>query len=141
MSVITAAIIQRYVSAKPTIQEPKYSKISKIPLELKLSQQFHIRSEVFFHNCYFIALFSKRKRGYSKFVYRLSKLQKFYQLDVPAEEKVLSAIEADGSEAANERSKKWFAEYWKPLCEHMYIDPYARLKFLDSISFFWYFTQ
>ena len=34
----------------------------------------------------------------------------------------------------NERSKNWFEEQWIPLCEHMYIDPYAKPKFLDSLN-------
>ena len=36
----------------------------------------------------------------------------------------------------HERSKKWFEEQWIPLCEHMYIDPYAKPRFLDSLE--WY---
>lgn len=34
--------------------------------------------------------------------------------------------------STGEYSKKWFEEYWIPLCEHMYIDPYAKPEYLDS---------
>ena len=36
----------------------------------------------------------------------------------------------------HELSKRWFEEYWKPLCEHMFIDPYARPRFLDSMCYY-----
>jgi hypothetical protein len=32
-------------------------------------------------------------------------------------------------------SKHWFEEQWLPLCEHMYIDPYAKPRFLDNLDF------
>ena len=35
----------------------------------------------------------------------------------------------------HEMSKKWFEEYWVPLCEHMFIDPYERPRFLDSLTY------
>ena len=35
----------------------------------------------------------------------------------------------------HERSKQWFHEKWVPLCEHMYIDPYAKPRFHDSFGF------
>ena len=31
--------------------------------------------------------------------------------------------------------KQWFEDRWIPLCEHMYIDPYAKPKFYDSLGF------
>ena len=36
----------------------------------------------------------------------------------------------------NPRSKNWFEKQWIPLCEHMYIDPYARPKYFDSHGFY-----
>ena len=35
----------------------------------------------------------------------------------------------------HERSKQWFHEKWVPLCEHMYIDQYAKPRFHDSLGF------
>ncbi|MCL2004773.1 MAG: hypothetical protein FWG73_01290 [Planctomycetaceae bacterium] len=35
----------------------------------------------------------------------------------------------------HEQSKRWFEEYWVPLCEHMYIDPYVRPRFLDNPNY------
>jgi hypothetical protein len=36
----------------------------------------------------------------------------------------------------HQHSKQWFDEKWIPLCEHMYIDPYVRPKYLDSLDFY-----
>ena len=35
-----------------------------------------------------------------------------------------------------EFSKQWFHEMWIPLCEHMYIDPYVKPKFLDNPDYY-----
>jgi hypothetical protein len=35
----------------------------------------------------------------------------------------------------HERSKRWFEKQWIPLCEHMYIDPYDKPRYLDSLCF------
>ena len=36
----------------------------------------------------------------------------------------------------HEMSKRWFEEYWVPLCEHMFIDPYVKPRFLDSLDYY-----
>ncbi|MDR2172156.1 MAG: hypothetical protein LBP59_18580 [Planctomycetaceae bacterium] len=35
----------------------------------------------------------------------------------------------------HEDSKKWFNNYWIPLCEHLYIDPYKKPMFYEKLSF------
>jgi len=36
----------------------------------------------------------------------------------------------------DERSKRWFETQWMPLCEHMFIDPYVKPRFLDSLDYY-----
>jgi hypothetical protein len=36
----------------------------------------------------------------------------------------------------DERSKQWFEKEWVPLCEHMYIDPYVKPRFLDNPNYY-----
>ena len=41
-----------------------------------------------------------------------------------------------GELPTGEDSKQWFHEKWIPLCEHMYIDPYIKPRFLDLLDFY-----
>ena len=36
----------------------------------------------------------------------------------------------------HEFSKQWFENYWLPLCEHMFIDPYEKPRFLDNPDYY-----
>ncbi len=36
----------------------------------------------------------------------------------------------------HEDSKRWFADRWLPLCEHMLIDPYKKPPFYDSVNYY-----
>jgi general secretion pathway protein G len=36
----------------------------------------------------------------------------------------------------HELSKQWFETRWFPLCEHMFIDPYIKPRFLDSLDYY-----
>ena len=36
----------------------------------------------------------------------------------------------------HEYSKNWFEKQWVPLCEHMFIDPYIKPKFLDNRDYY-----
>jgi len=41
----------------------------------------------------------------------------------------------------HELSKRWFENYWLPLCEHMFIDPYARPWLFDSLDYYHFFRK
>ncbi|MDR2115288.1 MAG: hypothetical protein LBP87_02795 [Planctomycetaceae bacterium] len=41
----------------------------------------------------------------------------------------------------HEHSKNWFTNYWIPLCEHLYIDPYKKPMFYEQQGFYSYIIQ
>ncbi|MDR1493603.1 MAG: type IV pilin protein [Planctomycetaceae bacterium] len=41
----------------------------------------------------------------------------------------------------DENGKNWFENYWLPLCEHLYIDPYRKPTFYEKRGFFGFMHQ